>query len=467
MKIERPFTKEDWQATPEPVRKHIISLEETVIKLVDTVSLLEKRIEKLESQLNKNSSNSSKPPSSDPPFKKPPESRKPSGRKRKKGGQKGHKGHRRTILEPNHMHPIYPDHCSCGACHISAESLKPFYTHQVIELPPIDMDVHHYVLHKGICSRCGSKVKATIPEQHRTGYGPRLSAFITDLSGTYGNSRGTVQEICRSILNFHISVGAIQNVIDRGSQAIKPIYNHIGLIARNASVNYIDETSWFLAGKLKWLWTMSNEAVSYFKIHSNRSREAFNSLIADWKGILVSDGYGVYKHWENGKQSCLAHLIRDARSLSEREDESLQRFGKNILQALQQLCSFAKSPPSEKELEDWYSQIVMFIILFESGNDDAGAFARRLTRQIDDLMLFLEEDGVAPTNNRAERALRYGVLWRKRSHGTQSEKGNRWVERILTLKQTCRTKKTQTFPLLVDAIDAFFKEQSPNLAWVE
>lgn len=467
MIIKRPFTEEDWKATPKPVREHIIFLEETVHKLIDTVSLLEKRIEKLESQLKKNSSNSSKPPSSDPPFNNSPKPRNTSGKKRKKGGQKGHKGHRQTLLDPTHVHPIYPELCGCGSYHIDPESLSSFHTHQVIELPKIKMDIHHFILHKGTCGNCGSMLKAKIPDQHRTGYGPRLTALITEFSGTHGNSRGTVQEICKSIFNFHISVGAIQKVIDRGSRAIEPIYDHIGQIARKANVNYVDETSWRLAGKRRWLWTMANEAVSYFKIHTNRSQEAFASLIADWKGILVSDGYGVYKHWPHGKQSCLAHLIRDARGLSERNDESLQRFGKNILELLQRLCHYAKSPPDEKELEDWYSQLVVFIILFESGNDEAGKFARRLSSQIDDLMLFLEEAGVEPTNNRAERALRFGVLWRKRSHGTQSEKGDRWVERILTLKQTCRNKGVHTFPLLVDFIDSFFKDQSPNLAWVE
>ena len=70
--------------------------------------------------------------------------------------------------------------------------------------------------------------------------------------------------------------------------------------------------------------------------------------------------------------------------------------------------------------------------------DDAGRFARRLLREMDSLWVFLAQHGVEPTNNRAERALRFGVLWRKRSLGTASDKGNRWVERILSLKETCR-----------------------------
>jgi transposase len=92
--------------------------------------------------------------------------------------------------------------------------------------------------------------------------------------------------------------------------------------------------------------------------------------------------------------------------------------------------------------------------------------ARSLIRQIDSLWVFLEVSGVEPTNNHAERTLRFGVLWRKRSKGTQSEKGNRWVERILSFKQTCQIRSVASFPLLVDAIDSFFKEQKPNLDWL-
>jgi transposase len=64
------------------------------------------------------------------------------------------------------------------------------------------------------------------------------------------------------------------------------------------------------------------------------------------------------------------------------------------------------------------------------------------------------------------RALRFGVLWRKRSHGTASEKGNRWVERILSLKETCRLQAQSTYAVLVDAVTNLFRRQPPDLAWL-
>jgi transposase len=76
------------------------------------------------------------------------------------------------------------------------------------------------------------------------------------------------------------------------------------------------------------------------------------------------------------------------------------------------------------------------------------------------------QHGVEPTKNRAERAGRLGVLWRKRSHGTASAKGNRWVERILSLQETCRLQAQSTYAVLVDAVTNLFRRQPPELAWL-
>jgi len=85
---------------------------------------------------------------------------------------------------------------------------------------------------------------------------------------------------------------------------------------------------------------------------------------------------------------------------------------------------------------------------------------------MDSLWVFLAQHGVEPTNNRAERALRFGGQWRKRSLGTASGKGNRWVERILSLKETCRLRARATYAVLVDAVRSFFQGHQPDLSWI-
>ena len=464
MEIKRPFSTFEWHALPEAVRVYISALEQNIVTLSDKIEPLEKRIEQLEARLNQNSNNSNKPPSSDGPFKRP--QKKADKKKRKRGAQKGHKGYRQQLLKPNRVERIPPKQCSCGNCDFTGNRLKPYYTHQVIELPKIQMDVTHYMLQKGNCSQCGKPVKAALPNEFQSGFGPRFSALIAELSGTEGMSRQAVQRFCISVLDVPISVGGIQKVLDRASEAIKPFYERIGRIARTSGVNGIDETSWFENGKLKWLWTMVNKKVCFFLIHPNRSQKAFEALIDDWDGILISDDYGVYKNWINQRQLCLAHLIRRAKALAELKDESVQRFGKQMTAELKHLCHFAHAPPSQKQWTNFYSRLLLLLLLFEGAADDAGKLARRVSGELDSLWTFLDESDVEPTNNRAERAIRFGVLWRKRSLGTQSEKGNRWVERILSVRQTCRQRSQATFPILANAISSYFKCRKPDLAWL-
>ena len=159
-------------------------------------------------------------------------------------------------------------------------------------------------------------------------------------------SRRGVQDLCRSVLGVPISLGAIQRLIDRTSLAIVPHDAAIARLARKARVGYVDETPWYCRHTLQWLWSMVTDTVALYRIHAKRSQEAFGSLIKDWRGILVSDGYGVYQSWGNRRQSCLAHLIRRARQLSQRQVPDLAACGKAVLQELQRLCQMAHTPPS-------------------------------------------------------------------------------------------------------------------------
>ena len=251
-----------------------------------------------------------------------------------------------------------------------------------------------------------------------------------EVAGTYGNGRRIVQTFCASVLQVPISLGAIQKVLDRVAQAIEPHYRAIATQARHAPVNYIDETPWFLTHTLQWLWVMVSETAAFYMIHPHRSKEAFAALIDDWAGILVSDGYGVYQHWVQARQTCLAHLIRSARGLAARAHPDLAACGAWALAELQRLCHMATAPPTGGEWRAWYARLCKLIDQYHDRSDEAGRFARRLLREMDSLWVFLAQHGVEPTNNRAERALRFGVLWRKRSLGTASTKGNHWVERI-------------------------------------
>jgi len=336
----------------------------------------------------------------------------------------------------------------------------------VIELPEIQMIVRHFVLYEAYCPQCGKVTKAHVPPEASAGQGPRLTALIGELSGSQRDSRSAVQEFCASVLGVHISRGAIQRAVDRVSEAIQPPYDAMAAKAREATVNYIDETTWYQHGVLAWLWVMVNPTVALFKVQASRSKAAFEALVKHWAGILVSDGYGVYCQWVHARQTCLAHLIRRARGLSERKDPDLARFGRRVLAELQRLVHWAHAPPTAGAVQTWYARLVHLLHQYRSRQDEAGKFARTLEREMGALWTFVVEKGVDPTNNRAERALRFAVLWRKLMQGTYNAKGDRWVERILSLRETCRLRGIRTFPVLVDAVACSFNGQHPDVSWI-
>jgi transposase len=451
-----PFSPQDWAQTPPAVQAYLRTMHEAL-------GQLQARVDVLEARLRQNSTTSSQPPSSDSPYKKPRQ-RSTATTPRKAGGKPGHPGHRPMLLPATTVQELRPERCACGNTTFALTT--PYHTHQVIELPPIAMDVTHLVLHQGCCTVCGTWSKAPLPPEHTTGYGPRFSALIGELAGAYGNGRRMVQTFCASVLQVPLSLGAIQKVLDRVAHAIAPHYQAIATQVRHAAVNYIDETPWFLTHTLQWLWVMASETAALYMIHPHRSKEAFAALIDDWAGILVSDGYGVYRHWVQARQTCLAHLIRTARSLAARDHPEVAACGTWALAELQRLCHMATAPPTGGEWRAWYARLCKFIDQYHDHPDDAGRFARRLLREMDSLWVFLAQHGVDPTNNRAERALRFGVLWRKRSLGTASEKGNHWVERLLSLKETCRLHARSTYQVLVDAVTSLFTNQQPDLTWI-
>ena len=312
-----PFTRQDWTQTPPAVQVSVHTLHDELQHLRGELGHLQERVETLEARLHHNSTPSSRPPSSDPPSSKP--RRRPGAKTaRKGGGTPGHPGHRQVLFTPTTVEDVLPASCACGSGAFAR--VRPYSTHQGIELPPIEMAVTHWVLHQGRCVACGRWHKAQAPGEQVTGYGPRWRALMAELAGTYGNGRRMVQTFCASVLGVPISLGGIQKVLDRVTRAIAPHDTLIATQARHAPVTYSDETPWYGEHALAWLWVMANEQVAFSMIHARRSKEAFFDRIDDWTGLLVSDGYGVYQRWVNARQTCLAHLIRTARGLAAMEE---------------------------------------------------------------------------------------------------------------------------------------------------
>lgn len=174
----------------------------------------------------------------------------------------------------------------------------------------------------------------------------------------------------------------------------------------------------------------------------------------------------MYQRWGHGRQTCLAHLIRRARGLAERKEPELAQFGGRVMTELPRLVHWAQAPPTAGAVPTWYARVVHLLEQHRRRKDAAGTLARTLERELGALWTFVVEAGVEPTNNRAERALRFAVLWRKMMQGTYHEKGDRWVERRLSVREPCRLRGVATFPVLVDAVTCYFNDQHPDVSWI-
>ena len=343
--------------------------------------------------------------------------------------------------------------------------ITPYHTHQVLELPPIALDVTHWVWYQGWCPDCGRWSKAQVPAEHATGYGPRCSALMGEVAGTSGNGRRIVQTFCASVLRVPVSVGAFQKVLDRVAQAIEPHSMVIATPVRHAVGNDIDETPWFLARRLQWLWVMVSDTAALYMMHPHRSKEACAALIDDWEGA-----------WSVTATGCTTTGCRRDKPAWHTSSAVHGEWRPVTIPTwrpvgpgpaeVQRLCHMATAPPTGGEWRAWYARLCKVMDQYHDRSNEAGRFARRLLREMDSRWVLLAQHGVEPTNNRAERAGRFGVLWRKRSQGTASTKGNHWVERILSLRETCRLRARSTSTVLVDAVASLCKGQPPDLSWI-
>jgi transposase len=451
-----PLPPELFDALPAAVQVYIRLLE----SIAGRVETLSSRVAELEARLNQNSSNSSQPPSSDPPSAKPAPPKLPSGKKR--GGQPGHPKHERTILPPDEVHDHRPSHCS--ACRTSLRGDDPApAVEQVIELPSKLRHVVHHRRHTLTCPGCGTATTAPSVAEAEHAFGPRLQAMVAYLSGVGRMGKRPIRQFCEDLLDIPLSLGSVCALEARTSRALESVHAEAKEAIRAEDAN-VDETGWKQGGKKAWLWVAVTGVLTVFLIHRNRNREAFEALLGPERGVLTTDRFSVYKHLPGDRrQVCWAHLRRDFQAMIDRRNAGGE-VGEELLAHAQILLGQWKRVRDgtlsrggfQSRYLSWLRREVADLLRRGSAcgcAKTAGVCAELLSLE-ESLWTFASVEGVEPTNNAAERAVRHAVCWRKTSYGTDSENGSRFVERILTVVASCRQQGRRIFQFLIDAIDA-------------
>jgi transposase len=429
--------------------------------LLATIAQLEQRLVELEQRGDKSPRNSSVPPSTEHPHAKPPSAKPPS--KRPRGGQPGHDKHQRLLIPSDQCReviPCLPSHCRrCGG-RLRGRDDEPL-RHQVWELPEFQPQVTEYQLHRLVCA-CGCSSCGELPAGVPSGQaGPRLIAFAGLLMACFRQSKRRAAQFLSLILNQPASAGWMVLLQSRAAEAVEPAYDELaGALASQAVLN-VDESPTKEGPAKAWVWTFVAATFTFFACRTSRAADVLKDLLGEaFGGVIHCDRARLY--WCYGKlQWCWAHLRRDFQGLIDSPCRTRKRLGHDLMRPTKELFALWKkvrdgtlSRRAFRQRMQPIRQQVDALLLRGYGNALTRGFCKELVEHRDNLWTFLEADGIEPTNNAAEQALRHAVIWRKLSFGTQSASGSRFVERLLTVIETSRRQRRDVFAWLVEAVQA-------------
>lgn len=442
--------------------------------LLAQVQELTARVAALEARLGKTPQNSSLPPSTQHPHAKPTPEKSKS--KKQRGGQPGHKKHERPLLptdECDEVQRLKPTECRRCGTRLSGCDPEPL-RHQVWELPEIRPHVTEYQRHRLACQRCGETTCAELPPGvPHSQAGPRLVALTALLMGCFKQSKRRVALFLEQVLNQPCSPGWVVKLQNQATAALRPAYEELAAQLPAEAVLGIDESPTKEARQKSWLWTFVAGTYTIFALRTTRAATVLQELLTDtFDGVVNCDRAKMY--WKVGRpQWCWAHLKRDFQALIDHPDHQVKRLGRDLMRPTKELFRhWARCRDGtitrrgfERLMQPIREEIDALLLrgVF-SGNPRLVGMCGELHKHRDWLWTFLDVEGVQPTNNASERALRPAVIWRKLSFGTQSTRGSRFVETILSVVETCHRQSRNSFDYLTAALAAHFADQpAPSL----
>ena len=422
----------------------IAELERQNEELRAELTALRKKVEELTELLRRNSSNSHLPPSSDPPGAgkaRAGSAGKKGKSRRKRGGQRGHRGSHRELRPPEEVDEFvehFPSHCD--GCGVTLPEIPDpdAVRHQTTEIPKVKPHTTEHRRHGVCCPRCEHVTRAPYdPEKIPVSpFGPRLMAVVALLTGVYHLSRRKAVRLLSELLGVRISLGAVSATEHRVTDAIEPAVKEAWKRVEDDEIKHTDGTSWLQAGVVLSLWTIATAMATVFKVVASGSKKQLQPLYGALKGILISDRAKALNFWAmERRQICWAHLLRKFVSFSERAGPAGE-IGRELLGYTGLLFEYwhgyKDGELGREQFRHWMSALrerveallhrgVMADIPGLSGS------CKDILEHEAALWTFVDHDGVPPTNNHAEQEVRAFVLWRRKSFGSQSERGNRFA----------------------------------------
>ena len=476
------ITPEEWEQVPVSVLTLIEELVRRMEKLEQEMGQLRAENELLKEQLARTSANSSQPPSKNSlTFK--PNRKEPTGKKR--GGQIGHIGHERKLYPVEVCQEVidhYPAQCSKCGSEVSESISSQVYRHQVVEVPPVQPIVIEHRFHPMTCTCCGTENQASEMAEiiGKGGYGSRVAAYVGLFSSQYRQSYRQIQKIMQAVFGIEMSLGTINNLRTEVSGAVSGAVTEAQSYIQQQPIVGVDETGFKqrngdgrnAAKTSGWLWVAVTPLIICFQVILSRASTAAQTVLGSaFAGFITSDRCPAY-NWVDiaNRQICWAHLKRDFIQISERTGASAE-IGESLLAQEKLLFNlwhhFRNGQLTRSELVQAvepirakFSSILLEAAELQIDEHEKTPLAktvrtcRNLLKLKLALWLFVHEEGVEPTNNAAERAIRPAVIWRRTSFGSDSAAGSEFVSRLLTVVSSLNLQKRNILDFLVESISA-------------
>ncbi len=437
---------------------------------------LEARVAELEKRLNKNSSNSSKPPSSDG-LKRKTKSLRPKNTGRQPGGQPGHPG--QTLLQsenPDLNVPIPLDICpKCGG-DLSGQPVAAEEKRQVFDLPLIKIQVTEHRAQRKVCPHCGSLVTAEFPSNVSAPaqYGPGMQAVMSYLNVRQVIPCARTVEICQDLFGHRPSAGSVVQAVAQCAVRLAPAVDKIRDVLIQAPVLHADETGVRCIGKTHWLHVVSTATHSLYSYSPKRGVEGFSvgQVLPNFSGTLVHDFWSPYDTLDCDHSRCNAHLLRELKACV--EDGHL--WAENIIIALlamkraadqarangEKVIAAAHRRRLQKPYDDWISLGLKAHPEQHQSSGKRGRvkqstetnLLRRLRDKREEVLRFMTDLQVPFDNNQAERDLRMIKVQQKVSGCFRSDEG---PKRFCLISSYISTVRKQGLNLM-DSIKAVFTD---------
>lgn len=451
-------------------------LKERLNTVMEENQRLQHRIAELEDALakaRKTSKTSSRPPSSDlvKPQTRPKSSS--SGEGRSIGGQPGHPKHERpafSVEQLDAVHEYTLSSCPCCGGELDAADCAP-KTIQQVEIIEVPIRVEE---HRGMafwCPTCQTIHYASFPSTVEQGYlfGPRLTALVAYMKGACHASFSTIRKFLRDVVKMPVSRGYLRKLIGKVSDALEPAFDELLHALTDQDVLNIDETGHKDCGDRFWTWCFKASMYTLFRIDKSRGSQVLLDVLGEeFNGLIGCDYFSAYRKYmrlnENVKvQFCLAHVIRDVKYLMTLPDADTRCYGECLRDAFRSLFEIIHHGQEQEwapyrfqhALEVARDRILTLATTQVPSTPDAQNMAKRFATHGESFFQFITyQDWIEPTNNLAERAIRFVVIDRRITQGTRSQAGRDWCERIWTVMATCTQRGIDVFDFLYRSLCA-------------